>query len=178
MCEHSLLQNGTPVGKQADNLTVAELIRLELHGKHEALARYDSILWKIRSGYVLVLYGTLSLIMGKQINLEALDPKHLFLVAGFSLLGYILDKTFRVRQLRVVTARDLLISQAMKLATGEKVDNATITNLLYIAGESGNGIDRRVLAKTLRPIKLFYAITPIFGVMLLFYYLISLIVHF
>jgi hypothetical protein len=44
-------------------LTSDELIRLELRGKLLAIERYDSMLWKIRSGYVVVLYGSLTIVM-------------------------------------------------------------------------------------------------------------------
>jgi hypothetical protein len=43
-------------------LTSDELIRAELRGKFLAIERYDSMLWKIRSGYVVVLYGALTIL--------------------------------------------------------------------------------------------------------------------
>ena len=150
------------------NLTIAELIRLELKGKDVALARYDSILWKIRSGYVVVLYGALSLLVGKGLDLAALDVEALFLICGFSILGYIMDRSFLVRQLRVVVAKNLLTDQAMKLATGENVDAAAVGELLHIAGESSRKVDRGILMRTLLPVLLFYAVTPMFAAFIYF----------
>ena len=36
-----------------ERFTLGELMRLELDGKNQATGRYDAILWKIRSGYVV-----------------------------------------------------------------------------------------------------------------------------
>jgi hypothetical protein len=38
-------------------LTPAKLVEAELEGKFKAIAGYDDILWKIRAGYLAVVYG-------------------------------------------------------------------------------------------------------------------------
>src|SRR5262249_18682743 len=133
---------------QENALTPAELIRLELAGKQGALARYDSILWKIRSGYVVVLYVTLGLVFGKGaekgIGFEALNTNMLSLISGFSLLGYFLDVSFRIRQLRVAAATNELTDQALKLATGEPVERGLLRDLLHLAGESRRHLARGI----------------------------------
>ena len=145
-------------------LTAAELIRLELDGKNVALGRYDSILWKIRSGYVVVLYGSLSLLFGKVaekgIEIAALDIKTLLLMSGFSLLAYSMDLTFRIRQLRVVDAKNLLSDQAVKLVSGESIDATVLRELLHIAGESRGRLTIGAAMRAALLILLFYAATP------------------
>jgi hypothetical protein len=158
------------IADQEDSLTLAGLVRLELTGKNVALERYDSILWKIRSGYVVVLYGALSLIFGKTaekgVNLTALNSNMLLLIFGFSLLGYFLDINFRIRQLRVVAATNLLADQALKLATGEAVDRGLLRELLHIAGESRRQLNRGVLVRAILLIFVFYAATPLLAAMI------------
>jgi hypothetical protein len=155
----------TVTAGQENSLTPAGLIRFELTGKNVALGRYDSILWKIRSGYVVVLYGALSLIFGKAaergVDFAALNTNMLLLISGFSLLGYFVDISFRIRQLRVVAATNLLADQALKLATGEAVDRGLLRELLQIAGESRRHLNRRVLVRAILLIFVFYAATPL-----------------
>ena len=51
-------------------LSVSELLKVELSGKKTAMGRYDEILWKIRSGYLIVLAGTLGFFVTKGKTLE------------------------------------------------------------------------------------------------------------
>jgi hypothetical protein len=145
-----------------NNLTTAELIRLEIAGKNKALGRYDRILWQIRSGYAIVLYGALGLLFKDGLKLEALNEQIVLLVCGFSALACGMDLSFRIRQLRVVTAYNVLIDQALKLSLGEPVAAASLQKSLHLAGESRMKLDRGALARAVLFISLFYAATPIF----------------
>jgi hypothetical protein len=40
------------------------LVRAELEGKVRAVGDHDVILWKIRAGYLAILYGSLGLLLG------------------------------------------------------------------------------------------------------------------
>jgi hypothetical protein len=145
-----------------NSLTTAELIRLEIAGKTVALGRYDTILWQIRSGYVVILYGALSLLFKDGLELEELNDRILLLVCGFSALAYAMDLTFRIRQLRVVTAYNALVDRALKLSLGEAVATASLQELLHVAGESWMNLDRGALVRAVFFILLFYGATPIF----------------
>jgi len=48
-------------------ISVAESVRVSLEGKLQAIGGYDDILWKIRVGYPAVLYGVLSIALGKEL---------------------------------------------------------------------------------------------------------------
>src|SRR5687768_11445260 len=85
-------------------LTHVELIMAELDGKLKAIAGYDEILWKIRAGYVGILYGSLGIIIGTsglqdlqpvidKPSLIPIIPTLFLLVAGFSISSYIVDRT-------------------------------------------------------------------------------------
>lgn len=57
-------------------ITVDNLIKDELDGKANAIAQYDGMLWKIRSGYAVFLYASIGLITGLvNENIIDLSPK-------------------------------------------------------------------------------------------------------
>ena len=91
-------------GKQSivygtNSLTTDELIRLELDGKNQAIAKYDSILWKTRTGYAIVLYGALSLIVSMFSSKDVTWGTQIgfvlgLLIVGFSLFALLLATIF------------------------------------------------------------------------------------
>src|SRR5687767_12965511 len=91
-------------------LTISELIRSQLTGKGGALDRYDSFLWRIRTGYVLVVYGSIGLFTGTQRGISFAGTAEnqasllaiLFSIIGFSVCAIVLDAGFIVAKLRVV----------------------------------------------------------------------------
>lgn len=146
---------------QTTGLSTAELIRLELEGKNVALGRYDSILWQVRSGYVIVLYGALGLLFKDAISPKSLGNHIVLLVCGFSALAYAMDLAFRIRQLRVVQAYNLLIDQALRRSSGEQINADSLRELLHLAGETRTSLDPRAVSRAVLFIFAFYAFTPI-----------------
>ena len=114
-------------------VTINELLWFELNGKNAALDRYDSIIWKIRAGYAVILYGVLTLIAGKSETITTFNSFSIFLIWGLSLIMFIIDLSFRLRQVRVIIAINELIDITIK-RTGEDC-NDKIRNLLHIAGD-------------------------------------------
>lgn len=141
--------------------TAAELIRLELEGKKVALGRYDTILWQVRSGFVIVLYGALGLLFKDGLSLKDLSDQIIILVCGFSVLAYSMNLVFRIRQLRVVSAYNLLIDQALRLSCGEQVNADSLRELLHLAGESRTSLNWGTLSRAVLFIFAFYAFTPV-----------------
>lgn len=122
------------------NLAVDELIRAELDGKLKAIAGYDEILWKIRAGYVGILYGSLALIIGtgEKLDLQTMinEPAQIImlvlLIYGFSLSSYFVDKAYFAKKLKVIAIRDLLT----KLTINNTVETmGDPSKLLAISGE-------------------------------------------
>lgn len=145
-------------------LTAAELVRLGLAGKNEATGRYDAIIWRIRAGYVVILYGTIGVFLGKgEVKPASMTLDILLLISGFSLLGYLMDLTYRVRQLRVVSARNRLSDLAVELVAGGALDYGELQQLLHISGESRIGLERSALLRAATLIFFFYAVTPMFA---------------
>lgn len=95
-------------------ISIDDLIREELAGKADAVAKYDDMLWKIRSGYAILLYGALGIVPALLANdLAAVNwqaaPAVVILVFGFSVFGALLDCYFSARKLLVIEWRDRLI---------------------------------------------------------------------
>lgn len=167
---------GAPSDKLADDnnskLSCDELIRLELKGKFLAVERYDSILWKIRSGYILVLYGALTLLGGTGLNIAPSPDSNrvlravLMLVWGFSVCGLTIDLGFLLSKLRVVADTNALYDLALDSATGKidlKTEDKKLRDLLQISGESAKPVKWPTLWNALRWVILLYLVTPIFG---------------
>ena len=77
-------------------ITVDNLIKGELDGKAIAIARYDEMLWKIRTGYAVFLYGALGIIGGLVSNnilqLNAMtEYSIIILIFGFSSFADLID---------------------------------------------------------------------------------------
>jgi hypothetical protein len=160
--------------------TPEELIRSEVRGKLLAGERYDTIIWKIRSGYIVVLYGALALLGGTgldgavQFGISDILSVALILVWGFSLSGFIIDLDFLLSKLRVVTALNALIDLALRIAlqqTNALQEYASLQGLLQMSGEASKPVDKSRLWITLRWLLPFYFVTPI---MVTIIYLISL----
>lgn len=160
-------------------LTVAELIRSQLEGKSEALERYDHILWKVRSGYVVVLYGLLTVLAGKESQLTGVIGYHtaimtaLWMSVGMSLCAVLIDFRFLGSKLMVIEARDKLCDCALELAIHPENLAETaraVRELLRLSGEQP--VPARKWKKLFSlnwPILTMYAVTPI-GVALVWWF--------
>ncbi len=123
-------------------ITVDNLIKGELDGKSIAIARYDEMLWKIRTGYAVFLYGALGIIGGLVSNnilrLNAMTAYSIIiLIFGFSSFAALIDYSFMVSKLRVVNYRDRLIELAYSRAKDGDIDNQNEKELLECLKNSG-----------------------------------------
>jgi hypothetical protein len=154
--------------KKNVQLAQQEIILREIDGKALAAGRYDDMIWKIRTGYVVVLYGAITLMIGQSKAWTDSILEILILSIGFSLLGFAVDWNFRLRQLRVVVDREKLIKSAFDIAGGQAVDSEKIKPLLRMSGESGIPISGPLRNRSFSLLLMFYAATP---VMVLVFYL-------
>jgi len=125
----------------ANYLDISELLKVELPGKKVAMGRYDEILWKIRSGYLIVLAGTLGLFVTKGSPLT-LTREILIVILWFSLVAWVIDISFRRRQLRVVKAYNELLSSAIKNLPEEEGLKHIEVELFHISGERLEDADK------------------------------------
>ena len=122
-------------------LTPESLIREELEAKLSAIGGCDQIIWKIRAGYVAILYGGLTLLLGvggaSGLAVITGDLVHavsiLILILGLSATSFIIDFSYVRKKLRVIVARDALIDIALR---SDVADKDTVRVLLHIAGET------------------------------------------
>jgi hypothetical protein len=159
-----------PQTRKHNELTLDELIWSQLQGKTKALDRYDAILWKIRSGYVIVLYGALTVLSGKDFQLKGITGETVVLAIliwvalGISLSAFLIDVSFLLAKLRVVEARDTLSDVALNLATG-KVERSQVGNevgdLLHLSGESAKWPKWSLIWNAMWSILLLYTIGPL-----------------
>lgn len=126
----------------ANYLDISELIKVELSGKNIATGRYDEILWKIRSGYLVVLAGTLGFFVSKGTSLE-LTPEIITIIIWFSLVAWLIDINFRRRQLRVVKAYNDLVSSSIKNLPDEEGPVNINEQLFHISGEFLENIKKK-----------------------------------
>lgn len=157
---------------ESTKLTCDEIVRTELNGKYLAVERYDAILWKIRSGYVVVLYGALALMGGANLNISSILGNAQFLAAvvimmwGFSISGFMIDMGFLLSKLRVVLASNELYGLALQIALGNLTcaqASDVLQPLLQNSGESSRHVPLVVLWGTLRWLLPLYFGTPIVG---------------
>jgi len=131
-----------------NDVSIDRLVLDELDGKAAALSGYDESLWKIRSGYAVLLYGSVGLVVGLvDKNFPDVSSSILcavgLLVLGFSVFGAFMDYSFMVSKLRVVTHRDILMSLAYdKAVSGSwSVSKEQLLDSLKNSGERKQRID-------------------------------------
>jgi hypothetical protein len=151
-------------------LTVDELIRDQLEGKSKALERYDQILWKVRSGYVVVLYGLLTILAGRDFQLAGAIGMNtaigtaFWMAVGMSTCGLLIDLRFLASKLMVIEARDRLSDLALDIATRQKDKEQAhreLRGLLQLSGEKLPGPIWEVLLLLNWPILSLYLVTPV-----------------
>jgi hypothetical protein len=135
--------------KGQEHLSVDFLVIFELRGKSLAIHRYDEILWRIRTGYALLLYGATGIIAGL-VNQGATSLKPsiglaaIAIIVGFSIFGGLMDHYFMTAKMRVVKYRDLLTEIAREVALGLPLSEKSRTNLpkcLRNSGERDENVD-------------------------------------
>lgn len=133
---------GSPLMDEEHKLTIDTLIKDELDGKATAIARYDEMIWKIRTGYAVLLYGAVG-IVASLVNQETiiLNVKTalsvIILIVGFSIFGAFLDYSFISAKLRVVKYRDRLVELTYSRITGDPSDVSQSNELLECMKNSG-----------------------------------------
>lgn len=151
-------------------ITLDELIRRQLAGKLVALARYNEIAWKIRAGYVAVLYGMLTFFIGKESKLaEVVSSSDVLqsllpISISLSLCALLIDAAFVLSKLRVVVAHNRLSDLAVKRSAGHKLHESEqdeLTELLHLSGDALTLPPPKLLIAGLWPLLALYLVTPL-----------------
>ena len=64
---------------EESKLSLDDIVTIELEGKSAAISGYDEILWKIRSGYASILYGSVA-VLSALVNKEVLTFGSLYII--------------------------------------------------------------------------------------------------
>lgn len=131
---------------ESEGLTRDGLIQKALDGKDRAIAAYDEMLWKIRTGYAAVLYGVFTLVVSLgdktkwPLSLETAGLVALTLITGFTICAAALDFSFLRSKFRVIQAKEELVDLALWLPTGEDPKGWAGTQLNILLHNSGEGL--------------------------------------
>jgi hypothetical protein len=143
-------------------LSLDGLVKDELRGKGTAVAKYDEMIWKIRTGYAMLLYGAIGIVAGL-VNQKAVALNSrvawaaVALIIGFSVFGALLDYSFMAAKLRVVKYRDRLTELAWSMAMSEQITEAQKRELLECLKNSGERKERTDWSHRVgRPVPLIY----------------------
>jgi len=128
-------------------LSIDNLLKGELQGKAGAIAKYDEMLWKVRTGYAVLLYGAIGVVAGlvnqKAVSLDSrVAWAAVVLILGFSLFGALLDYAFMAAKLRVVKYRDRLTELAWSRAMSIPLTEGENQELLECLKNSGERKER------------------------------------
>ena len=145
-------------------ITIDSLIKDELEGKSNAIGIYDSMIWKIRTGYAIFIYGSAGIIVGliskDIISFDSTTALSLcILISGFSGFALVFDYSFIRSKLRVVKYRDKLTELAFKKTKEGDLSSSEWRYLLKCLKNSGELKERMIwfgLAAFWRPI-IYYA---------------------
>lgn len=155
------------------------LLQSEMTGKVRATGDYDNIIWKIRAGYVAILYGSLALLLGQK---EAPDLSTLnlstwltimTLIYGFSLTSLIVDFAYVCKKMRVTAARDGIMDKIVNEGLMESFSRGNVEKLieldklLVLSGESDAGDfppDVRGAYQKKRNNNLYWILLPLYSV--------------
>jgi hypothetical protein len=114
----------------------------EIEGKNRAIHAYDGIIWKIRAGFLALLFGGWATLLKGIVEASQAEPSQYRLLAiglmvfsiGFALGAWIVDRNYVQRKFRVILALDALTDEIRNHA-----DDCTKIpiNLLKVAGDNG-----------------------------------------
>lgn len=171
----AVMSSDPPEPKQGDGLTSEQLIRSGLDDQARAIAGYEGVIWKIRSGYIVVLYGTLTLILGEEGVPNVCAISHNFsqsvalfsLIFGLSLSVFLIDFGYVRKKLKFVVAREELVELACRLdfdIRDQRVRDK-LKKLLHVAGETRPAKlskEARAEYKEKRKWNLFWILLPVY----------------
>lgn len=134
-------RNNPSTPESRDDFPPDRLITSSLASKLDAINKYEEILWKVRSGYLAILYAGLTFLVGNTglTNLEraAKDTTAsvtiLFLILGFSLSAFSVDFAYLRKKMRVIVIRDMLVEAAYNPECN--FSGAQMYRLLQVAAE-------------------------------------------
>ncbi len=130
-----------PIAPKLPNAFIPEeRVNLALSSKIDAIYKHEEIIWKVRVGYLAILYTGLTFLLGQRnvlADLTTMDSAAwliiFFLILGFSLSAFMVDLAYLRKRLRIIVIRDMLIDAAYNPRC--RLRNKDLYMLLQIGSE-------------------------------------------
>lgn len=143
----------------SENSIFFNLVKTELTGKKAAIHAYDTIIWKIRSGYLTIFFASWGVLIGSLVGDSSSDDYVFSLVIPIWILNLVvsiaaqtIDKNYNQRKCRVIADVDLLYETLIDIGSrvslvGQLVSTETeelvipterLRSFLRISGDSGD----------------------------------------
>lgn len=113
----------------------------EIEGKNRAIHAYDNIVWKIRSGFLALLFGGWSIILTGIVEHQSRAPVQyqtllwglLLFSFGLAFGAHYVDRSYVRRKFRVISALDRLVQEVRTCGNDFR---AISPELLRVAGDN------------------------------------------
>ncbi|MFT3947199.1 MAG: hypothetical protein QM763_09520 [Agriterribacter sp.] len=150
----------------------------EIAGKYAAIHAYDGMIWKVRSGFLTLVFAGWSLIIktaiDNKLNLEDI-LQYVFILSGFSLAlamgGYKVDINYVKRKFRVINGVNELIEIAYSTNINIQSEQKELVELLKILGDvHNNKYISRAYTNEINVSRLIYIIPSLLVICIVLYY--------
>ncbi|MEO6613412.1 MAG: hypothetical protein ABIT05_09055 [Chitinophagaceae bacterium] len=124
-----------------------QLITSEIGGKNAAIHAYDGMVWKVRSGFLVLVFAGWSLMIKSVLEAGGLLDQfmgYILIYAAFSVLlalaAFFIDRNYARRKFRVIHDLDLLTQEVSSIDFEKmpKEVEETLIGYLKISGDTDN----------------------------------------
>lgn len=123
------------------------LVMDEIGGKNRAVHAYDSIIWKIRTGFLTLLFAAWGIVLSSLIqSAQPVDVSNLILMFalwlvsfGLSMAGFAIDRNYVQRKFRVIRDLNGLLEAVLNLEPNDYAASLErVKPYLRVSGDSGD----------------------------------------
>lgn len=131
----------------SENNFIEKVVMNEVSGKYAAIHAYDGMIWKVRVGFLTVVFAGWSLVVKTAIEKHAdfaVIAPFIFILSGFSIAlalgGYMIDRNYAKRKFRVIVALNELFQFITTVNFGNMASETSsrLLDLLKISGDAAN----------------------------------------
>jgi len=163
----------------ADETFIEKITINEIAGKNAAIHAYDDMIWKVRSGFLTLVFAGWSLLIKTAIehklSLTQILP-YVFILSGFSLAlaigGYKIDMNYVKRKFRVINGlNELTEITATVNINVQSIQQKALIELLKILGDSFNDkYESKAYKNEINVSRIIYFIPSLLVISILLYY--------
>jgi hypothetical protein len=163
----------------ADETFIEKITINEIAGKNAAIHAYDDMIWKVRSGFLTLVFAGWSLLIKTAIehklSLTQILP-YVFILSGFSLAlaigGYKIDMNYVKRKFRVINGLNELTEITATININlQGIQQKVLIELLKILGDSFNDkYESKAYKNEINVSRIIYFIPSLLVISILLYY--------